>query len=145
MNTLNQQLGVAEGIESRDASQNTQGWNSGTALASDDTARRNDAQQNFNNAGIGMWTGTTPAVVNTQAQRNNAGAAESGAISDAGVAAAETFMTAVAGGATGGGGAAGGGGGAAGAQAANYAQMANTAQSLGGGQQQQSLDPWERY
>ncbi len=133
---LDLQTRVATDTRANDATENAAGWDQGKSLAVGDTGRRTDAGANFNNAGIGMWTGTTPSVLSAQGQRNDAAAAEAGAIGRGGVSAGQTFVSALAGGATGGGG--------QGAFLGGGGQQA--VQSLGGsGQKQQSLDPWERY
>jgi hypothetical protein len=134
-NVLNQQLGVAQGLMGQDASENQTGWGSGQQQASDDADRRNDARSNFNTTSSGMWSGTTPGVVNSQAGKYDArAAAESGAF-NTGV---ETFktMTEMAAGAGGGGGAGGAGGGGF-----NWSQFGQQAASSGA---KEELDPWKR-
>lgn len=67
---LGLQADVATGTRTHDASQNTQGWNQGTDLATADARATNSAQDAYNAGEMDTWLGGSGRAL-SDAQRNN--------------------------------------------------------------------------
>jgi hypothetical protein len=131
---LGLQTDIATGTRSHDASQNTQGWNTGTDVATTDTRTQNNARDDFNQDQLGVYQGGTAGVTGGLNREADASANVVGGIYDVGAETGNTVVSAL-GGAAGGG--FGGGmpamGGAGGAQQPAARPTNNI------------VDPWEEW
>lgn len=139
-NVLNQQVGVASDMAGRGQQDNQYGYGTGQGLAMEDSGRITDSKTNFNSASNGMWNGTTPGVLATGAQANQAKSDMMGAQGQLGADAFKTGLTM----GYGGGGAAGGAGAAAGGAGGFWGQAAQQAgtQAVLAGEPAKKKEPW---